>query len=1081
VINGEKDYTLRNACLLAYMQETKSVRVRIGNFELHLKSGELRSGERKIVLQEQPLQVLRILISADGEIVTRDEIQKTLWPHDTIVEFDHSINTAIKKLRRALGDSPETPKYIETIARRGYRLMVPVEPVESSDDRVDTPTPAEPPQPVQQELPTPPTPATPSDPLPGAQAAAAEPARTPDPVEVSDTQTLFPHSDPNAPIFSTGELICDRYLVVRFIAMGGMGQVYEVDDLELKSPVALKTIAPARASSPRQVERFRREIQLARKVSHPNVCRVFDLGRHIDDKHGEVLFLTMELVPGETLSTRLREKGAFSREEALPLIRQMVSALSAAHQLGIVHRDFKPGNVILLPQTSGTNLPRGGGTLLKITDFGLAIDPELHESFSGTHPEVVGTPDYMPPEQFRGQCSTRTDVYSLGVTVFQMLTGSLPTSFQTPFKALGSGSGSGKALAVPGKAKSTDSGSKAKSTDSGTHRRIPQRWREAITRAMSLNPEDRFASVEEFWSALSGERLGFRGIRLRLVLYAAAACLVLALVALLATGVIRNPFRRPKERHLAVLPFLNIGNDPTDKAFAEGVSETLTSRLSQLERFQKSFWVVPAGDARTVKSPEEAHRDLDVNLAVTGSVERTQDGVEVTTNLIDTAKHRQLASRTLNVPSISLEDLQQQVWEAVADMLDLQVPPEVKAELAAGGTSHPEAYRLYAQGMGYLGQNNPGDLDRVIDLFNKALAIDPNYALAYAVLGEAYAAKYSATKDPQWITKATSNAGRAVELNDKLIPVRMSLARVYGRTGQYDKAIEEYKRVLEQDPTVTDAEYDEAQVYEAQGHFRQAEDLFRQAITRHPSHRAGHVQLGNLYYSTGRFTEAVQQFQAAVDLAPDEPNGYYNLGAAYIALGRYDEAIAVLKKGLGIKPTPEAWTNLGGAYMYLGKWEEAADAMKRATDLSPHDDVMWRNLGDAYDQIPSRLADARQAYQKALELATEQLKVNPKDPDLLSGIALYDAHLGHKAEAEAFITRALAVAPNNSNSLFTAALVYELTGQRDKALKAVDDAVKAGYSVEEIDKEPELRALHNDPRYKAWLHQHGSASSIAKN
>ncbi len=985
-----------------------------------------------------------------------------------------------------LGDSPEEPKYIETIARRGYRLMVPVEPVESSDDRGDTPTPAEPAPALKPELPTPLTPAPPSDPLRGPQAAAAQPARTPDPVEVSDTQTLFPRSDPNAPIFSTGELICDRYLVVRFIAMGGMGQVYEVDDLELKSPVALKTIAPARASSPRQVERFRREIQLARKVSHPNVCRVFDLGRHIDDKHGEVLFLTMELVPGKTLSARLREKGPFSREEALPLIHQMVSALSAAHELGIVHRDFKPGNVILLPQTSGTNLPRGGGTLLKITDFGLAIDPELQETFSGTHPEVVGTPDYMPPEQFRGQCSTRTDVYSLGVTVFQMFTGALPTSYQTPFKALGSGSGSGKALAIAGKAKSTESSGKAKSSDSGTHRRIPQRWRDAIIRAMAVNPDDRFASVEEFWSALSGERMRLRDavprtMRRHAVIYALAACAIVALVALLLAGVIRNPFHaQAAERHLAVLPFLNIGNDPTDKAFAEGISETLTSRLSQLERFQKSFWVVPAGDARTVKSPEEAHRNLDVNLAVTGSVERTQDGVEVTTNLIDTANHRQLASRTLNVPSISLEDLQQQVWEAVADMLDLQVPPEVKAELAAGGTSHPEAYRLYAQGMGYLGQNNPGDLDRVIDLFNKALAIDPNYALAYAGLGEVYAAKYSATKDPQWITKATSNAGRAVELNDKLIPVRMSLARVYGRTGQYDKAIEEYKRVLEQDPTVTNAEYNEAQVYEAQGHFRQAEDLFKQAITRHPSYETGHVMLGNLYYSTGRFNEAAQQFQSANNLAPDNPSSYLNLGAAYIALGRYDEAIAVLKKGLGIKPTPEVWSNLGGAYMYLGKWEEAADAMKRAVDLNPHDDVLWRNLGDAYDQIPSRLADARQAYQKALELATEQLKVNPKDPDLLSGIALYDAHLGHKDEAENFITRALEVSPKNSNSLFTAALVYELTGQRDKALKAVDDAVKAGYSVEEIDKEPELRKLQADPRYKTWLHQH-AASSIAKN
>jgi tetratricopeptide (TPR) repeat protein len=572
-----------------------------------------------------------------------------------------------------------------------------------------------------------------------------------------------------------------------------------------------------------------------------------------------------------------------------------------------------------------------------------------------------------------------------------------------------------------------------------------------------------------------------QSVRRRPVIYAVIACVLAALVVLLMTGVIRNPFHlKPQERHLAVLPFLNIGDDPTDKAFAEGISETLTSKLSQLERFDKSFWVVPAGDARTMKSPDEAHRNLDVTLAITGSVERTPDGVQVSTNLIDAANHRQLASRTLNVPSISLEDLQQQVWEAVADMLDLQVPAEVKKELAAGGTSHPEAYRLYEQGNGYLQRGNRDDMDRTIDLFSKAVAIDPNYALAYAGLGEAYAWKYYQTKDPQWMTKATLNAGQAVELNDRLIPTRMSLAEVYLRTGQLDKALAEYKRVLEQDPTLTDAEFREATIYRRQGNSRQAEEVLKHVMARHSTYRPAYELLGMLYYESGRFSEAVQQFQSEVDLAPDNPGTYYNLGGAYLALGRYDDAISVLKKGLAIKPSAEQWSNLGAAYMYLGKWEEAADAMKRATELSPHNDVMWRNLGDAYDQIPSRLANAHAAYQKALQLATEQLKVNPKDPDVLSGIALYHAHLGQKDQAAGFILRALDAAPNNSDSLFTAVLVYELTGQREKALSAVDQAAKAGYSVEEIDKEPELRALRSDPRYKVWLGQNRS-HSIANN
>jgi len=702
---------------------------------------------------------------------------------------------------------------------------------------------------------------------------------------------------------------------------------------------------------------------------------------------------------------------------------------------------------------------------------------------------ALGTVGYMSPEQVRGErLDARTDLFSLGLVLYEMATGERAFSGQTEAvlhnQILNS---------VPAPVHELNS-------------TLPPNLEAVIAKALEKDRELRYQSASEMRAGLqelkqdsqsvhssaaatakqaagsSFPRAVARSVKRHPVIYALIACTLAALVVLMMTGVIRDPFHpQPQERHLAVLPFLNIGNDPTDKAFAEGISETLTSRLSQLERFQKSFWVVPAGDARTMKSPEEAHRDLDVNLAVTGSVEHTQDGVQVTTNLIDAANHRQLASRTLNVPSISLEDLQQQVWEAVADMLDLQVPPEVKAELAAGGTSHPEAYRLYEQANGYYLRGNAAEVDHTIDLYNQALAIDPNYAMAYAGLGQAYEWKYNVTRDPQWVAKATQNAGRAVELNDKLIPARMSLAGIYYATGQRDKALAEYKRVLEQDPTVMEAEFREGMIYLSKGQSRAAEDIYKHAISRHPTYWEGYVILGSLYYGRGRFNEAVQQYQTAAQLAPDNPEAYFALGGAYLALGRYHDAIEILQKGLAIKPTAGQWTNLGAAYMYLGKWEEAADAMKRATELSPHNDGMWRNLGDAYDQIPSRLPDARQAYQKALEVATEQLKANPVNRELLGHIALYNAHLGHPEAAEDYIRRALQIAPNNSNTLFNAALVYELTGHRDLALKAVADAVKAGYSVEEIDKEPELRALHGDPRYKVWLgqnrSQHGSTNN----
>jgi len=858
---------------------------------------------------------------------------------------------------------------------------------------------------------------------------------------------LAPGERPDRPIFSSGDVIGERYRVIRFIARGGMGEVYEVEDWELGARIALKTVAPTRASSTRQITRFRQEIQLARKVSDPNVCRVFDLGRHKDKLHTDLLFLTMELLEGETLSAYLHRHGPMSCEQALPLIQQMVSALAAAHQLGIVHRDFKPGNVMLL-QT-----PRG--TLAKVTDFGLATNPECDETLAESVVDVVGTPEFMAPEQLRGQCSSRTDIYALGLTVFQMLTARLPSSHDAPFKGL----------------------------DADLVKRIGPRWREAITKSLATDPAARFATVEEFWCALSGETLPTQsgrkaiaaGINQLRAAYAISACVVLAAITamtLILAGRIPNPFKRlPQEKHLAVLPFQNIGNDATNQAFAEGVAESLTSKLSQLERYQKSFWVVPSSDTRNVKSLDEAYRNLNVTLAVTGSIEHTADGVSLTADLVDPKNHRQLSSRSIHVASANLDEMQQRVWESVADMLDLQVNSQIKKELAAGGTTHPGAYELYEQGVGYLQRFDVEDIDRAIGLFDEALSQDPEYALAYSGLGSAFASKFVLTKDPQWAERATYNAQRAEQLNDRLVEVHKTLGLVYQSTGQFDKATSEYQRVLEADPSIIDAKFQLAKIYEAKGKYREAEAAYKDVILRRPGYWLGYLHLGGLYYTTGRFNEAAQQYQSVIDLAPDNPGGYISLGGVYLALGRYEDAVAVLKKGLNIQPAAYAWSNLGSAYMYLGKWVEAADAMQHAAEMNPHDHVMWRNLGDSYDQIPSRLADARQAYQKALQTASEGLRVNPRDPDLLSGIALYHAHLGHDSDAQAYIARALEVSPSNGDTLFTEALVYEIVGHRDQAVTALQRAVKAGYSLEEIEKEPELRKLQGDPHYQRWLAQ----------
>jgi serine/threonine protein kinase/Flp pilus assembly protein TadD len=806
---------------------------------------------------------------------------------------------------------------------------------------------------------------------------------------------------------SEGEVLAGRFRIIRFIASGGMGEVYEAEDEELREHVAIKTIRAEILVQPNAMARFKREVHLARQVTHPNVCRIFDLFRHKPNggnEPQEAVFISMELLDGKTLAAHLQQHGSMNCNQALPLVSQMVSALSAAHHLGIVHRDFKPGNVMLVGN--------GSQMLAKVTDFGLArsLRPDDNSTLSRT--EVVGTPSYMAPEQFLGQYGPETDVYALGLTIFEMLTAKLPTSRNAPFKDV----------------------------RSDKTKNISSRWQSVITKCVAPDPSDRFHEVEDVSRLLSGSSVEYfdlaplvSAVKRHAIAVSGVSLLLIALLALIWGGLPDLLRPHPEQKHIAVLSFQNIGNDAADQAFTDGVVESLTGKLSQLERFQKSFWVVPSTETRQIKSLNDAYRKLNVTLAITGSIQHTGTGVIVTSNLVDAKNRKQLASRTIRTISSDLDVLQDRIWESVADMVDLQISPEVARTVNIGETKLPGAYELYEQGFGYSQRYDKDSLDHAIELFTGALSKDPDYALAYAGLGSAYASKFALTKDPQWIKEAISNGHRALELNDRLVAVHITMGRVYREIGELDKALSESFRALDEDPFAVDATYLIGEIYEAQGKLTEAEATLKSVVNRRPGYWAGYSGLGGFYYRHGEFAKAASQFQALIDLQPDNSMGYHDLGGVYLAMARYDDAITILKKGLALKETSVAWSNLGSAYMYLSRYPEAADAMKRATELDPHNDILWRNLGDSYRQIPSRISDAPAAYEKALQAASDQLSVNPNNTEVLSGIALYDAHLGRKKDAETSIGKSLQLSPKNGDVLFTSALVYEIIGNRSRA------------------------------------------------
>ena len=277
-------------------------------------------------------------------------------------------------------------------------------------------------------------------------------------------------------LLGEGELVAERYRIVRFLAEGGMGEVYEAEDLELERKVALKTVRAEIAAEPRHVERFRREIALAHKVSHPNVCRIFDLGFH--QREDRVMFLTMELLDGETLSERVRREGRFTPEAAHPIVRQLAEGLHAAHLVGVVHRDFKSQNIMLVPA--------GEGVRAVITDFGLAgssLDDQAKASTMGAG--LVGSPAYMAPEQVEGRAvDARADVYAFGVVLFEMLTARWPFVADTPMLTA----------------------MQRLQHDPPSPRRyvpaVPQRWADVVLRCLARDPQDRFTSALDVLVAL---------------------------------------------------------------------------------------------------------------------------------------------------------------------------------------------------------------------------------------------------------------------------------------------------------------------------------------------------------------------------------------------------------------------------------------------------------------------------------------------------------------------------------------------------------------------------------------------------
>jgi len=816
-----------------------------------------------------------------------------------------------------------------------------------------------------------------------------------------------------------------------------MGVVYRALDHRLNRIVALKFLGPGLAGSEKALKRFRREAESIAALNHPNIATLYEIGVWGDDP-----FLAMEFLPGGSLAVRLSH-GPVSSEELVRYAADLGSGLQFAHAKGILHRDIKPGNAMFSEHG-----------VLKLVDFGLAKSIRTDELTRTGH--SVGTFAYMAPELLAGEsANVRSDLYALGVVLYELATG------QPMFGAKGVGNLIDeilKAHAVPLNQLRSD---------------LPFGFSDAIERATSRSPQERFGSVAEFLSAL-GISGSFGGElrtmtmadfpttstasrRRRKTVWVSATILLLAGAGTAAYLVTQHTVT---SKVLVVLPFENIGGDSANQAFCDGLEETVTALVTKAGS-ARNLLVVPAAEIRRgqVRSIAQARKEFSADLALTGSAERGADSVRVTLALDDTAHMRQMDAQVISVSMSETSNLQDKLAAALHSLLGYGPS---SASQAGQTTSNSAAYSLYLEGTGAIEKRQA---DAAISALQRALEADPKFDLARAKLAEAYLWKNRFTSDPKWLALADAEINRAAQ-NGSGHETLMAQAMIRKATGDNESAIALSHQLIANEPSNMEAYQLLAQTLVSAGRPAEAEKTLREASRQRPGYWPIHNTLGQFYMDRGDHSRAEQELLTARALAPDVPVIHSNLGALYFETNRWEDAAASFRASLSIAPNGLAHANLGTVYYYQRKYADSAREAKIATELQPANPVNWGNLGDAEWQIPSQREAARQAFERAALLASEQLSLNPGNASLRWIDALYLAKLGRTGEALDQIAQALAKAPKDSDAQFYAARVYAVAGETTRAKAALSACKALGYSKEQIQREPDVAALEKESTTK---------------
>lgn len=853
-----------------------------------------------------------------------------------------------------------------------------------------------------------------------------------------------------------------RYAVLGRLGAGGMGEVYRARDPGLEREVALKLLPPATAD-PHHLARFEREARALASLSHPNIVAIYSV-EEADGLH----FLTMELVEGEPLRDVIPHAG-LPLDRFLALAIPLSDAVAAAHERGVLHRDLTPSNVMV---------DREGR--VKVLDFGLAHrdrieDPGLLDTQARTatltSPGVLaGTAPYLSPEQIAGRpADARSDLFSLGVIFYEMLTGGRPFT-----------GGSGGALLasilrdVP-------------PAVSDLRPELPRHLGRIVRRCLEKEPAKRYQAARDLVHELQGLREELQAVRLddqrlaaqpavpapaaaaggRLRFWTAAAgVVVVALAAAVYVGLGGPPAAAATPPVVAVLPLANASGDPASDHLGVGFADSLITRLSRLPSVALVSRAVVGEYAGHGADHEQMARQLGADYLVLGSHQRSGERLLVNVSLVEGNGGVVRGSWQDEDAAADLFDLQRRLAVGVAEGLELTLTGRDRQRLVSAPSSDTEAYMDYSRARELLRRSDRAqNVERAIALLRRSLERDRSFALAHAALGDAYWLQYRATLDPGWAERAAAAVGEAVRLAPDDPEVRVSLARIYAGTGRGEEALAQLEMALDRRPGSDDAWREYGRLLAEQGHPERALAALDKAIEIRPRYWENHYRAGGLYWRSGRYPQAAAAYERAAELEPDNSRVLENLGAAWQAAGDESRAIDNYQRALALDPEAiGAATNIGVMHYHALRFTEAAAAFERAVAIAPRNPLLHRNLGDAYRRGGGD-EKARGAFAACITAAEELVRTNPEDAASLALQALCEAKLERHEEAARHVRAAIEVKPREPQVRFRAAVVHALAGRQDEAIDEIRRALALGFSPELIRDDDDLASLRQEPAF----------------